>query len=71
MVAVTLVLFIKFFRGTLNKWLVPLNPDGKDLIKRIQYLEFIADTRYQNNTNKVNEELSKKVVETLTIKEVA
>ncbi|KAE9367500.1 hypothetical protein N431DRAFT_486595 [Stipitochalara longipes BDJ] len=46
MVAVILVLLIKFFRGTLNKWLVPLNPDGKDLIKRIQYLEFIANTRY-------------------------
>ena len=67
----TLVLFIKFFRGTLNKWLVPLNPDGKDLIKRIQYLEFIADTRYQNNRDKANEELSKEVEETLTIKEAA
>ena len=52
MVAVTLVLLIKFFRGTLNRWLVPLNPDGRDLIQRIQYLEFIADTRYQNNRGK-------------------
>jgi amino acid transporter len=51
MVAVTLVLLIKFFRGTLNKWLVPLNPDGKDLIERIEYLEFIATTRYQSNKN--------------------
>jgi amino acid transporter len=54
MVAVTLVLLIKFFRGRLNTWLVPLKPDGKDLIEKIQYLEFIADTRYQNNRDKVN-----------------
>jgi amino acid transporter len=54
MVAVILVLLIKFFRGTLKRWLVPLNPDGKDLINRIQYLEFIADTRYQNSRDKVS-----------------
>jgi yeast amino acid transporter len=49
MVAVILVLLIKSFRGRLNRWLVPLNPDGKDLIERIQYLESIAAFRYQDN----------------------
>jgi amino acid transporter len=49
MVAVILVLLIKSFRGRLNRWLVPLNPDGQDLIDRIRYLESIADFRYQNN----------------------
>jgi hypothetical protein len=68
---VTLVLCIKLFRGTLKKWLVPLNPDGKDLIKRIQYLEFIADTRYQNNKDKVDEVLSREVIETFVINEAA
>jgi hypothetical protein len=68
---VTLVLCIKLFRGTLKKWLVPLNPDGKDLIKRIQYLEFIADTRYQNNKDKVDEVLSREVIETLVVNEAA
>jgi hypothetical protein len=63
MVAVTLVLCIKFRRGRLKKWLVPLNPNGKDLIKRIQNLEFIADTRFQNNEDKVDEELSQEGVE--------
>ena len=65
MVAVTLVLVIKFFRGRLNKWLVPLNPDGEDLINRIRYLEDIAKLRYHNNRNKVNEEQSKEGVEPL------
>jgi len=71
MVAVTLVLCIKFFKGTLNRWLVPLNPDGEDLVKRIQYLQFIADTRYQNNEDEVDDEPGERVVETPATKEAA
>jgi hypothetical protein len=64
MVAVVLVLGIKLFRGTLNKWLIPLKPNGKDLIKRIQYLEFLANkSRYRNDETAINCMLGVEVLE--------
>ncbi len=64
MVAVALVLGIKLFRGTLNKWLVPLTPNGKELIKKLQYLEFLANkSRYRRDEDAINSVLANGVLE--------
>ena len=62
--AVALVLGIKLFRGTLNKWLVPLNPNGRELIRKIQDLEFLENkSRYRSDEDAINSALGNGVLE--------